>query len=178
MVAWTLTMFMSRLSIILIERIHIFATKEVLRSTLGYICNNIHFSLDYFSKIEKVPRDIQRVKSGNISTSSEKGLVSTSRTYASPKRTGPVVRRSKRSSLDDFLEYDWMQGIRSWIRCTTFELSPTLTFLPRLKGLNETFAIHLTLLTEDVCRILTPGTMPYYWGFSVACQVKQQILEF
>ena len=50
----------------------------------------------YTSKIEKVPRDIRRAKSSKITTSSEKGLVSRSRTYASPKGTGPGVRRSKR----------------------------------------------------------------------------------
>ena len=48
------------------------------------------------SKIEKVPRYIRRAKSGKITTSSGKGLVSTSRTYACPKGTGPGFRRSKR----------------------------------------------------------------------------------
>ena len=47
-------------------------------------------------KIEKVPRDIRRALSGKVTTSSEKGLVSRSKTYASPKRTGPSVRMSKR----------------------------------------------------------------------------------
>ena len=46
-------------------------------------------------KIEKVPRDIRRAKSGKITTSSEKGFVQTSRTYASPKEMGPGVQRSK-----------------------------------------------------------------------------------
>ena len=52
------------------------------------------------SKIEKVPRDIRKsiVRRKN-NDKFGKGLVSTSRTYASPKGTGPGVRRSKRSLL-------------------------------------------------------------------------------
>ena len=54
------------------------------------------FWLSVRCKIKKEPRDIRRAVSGKITTSSEKGLVSTSRTYVSPKGTGPGVRRSKR----------------------------------------------------------------------------------
>ena len=61
---------------------------------------NFHLTCNFFfyqmySKIEKVPRDIRRAYSGKR-TSSGKGLVSTSRTYASPNRTGPGVQRSNR----------------------------------------------------------------------------------
>ena len=43
-----------------------------------------------------MPRDIRRAQSVKITTTSEKGLVSTSRTYASPKGMEPGVWRSKR----------------------------------------------------------------------------------
>ena len=56
------------------------------------MANELYFILQ--SKIEKVPRHIRRAESGKITTSSEKGWVLTSRTYASPKWMVPGVRRS------------------------------------------------------------------------------------
>ena len=47
-------------------------------------------------KIEKVSRDIRIAWFGKITTGSGKGLVSTSRTYASPKGTGQGAQGSKR----------------------------------------------------------------------------------
>ena len=49
-----------------------------------------------YEQNREIPMDIRISMSGKITTSSKKGLVSTSRTYASPKGTGPGTRRSKR----------------------------------------------------------------------------------
>ena len=55
----------------------------IIPNKLGERKGNSQISID--RKIEKVPREVQNAKSGKVTTSFGKGLVSISRTYASPK---------------------------------------------------------------------------------------------
>ena len=65
---------------------------------LWLLVHSLHWSRGIPSIIEKIPRHVRSEQFEKLSTSSGKGLVSTSRTYAAPKWDGNGVKMSKRPS--------------------------------------------------------------------------------